>query len=212
MVTRTASPGTNWLASSAAFIAKLLTPGNLSSNSARSFLKNIRLRIRNALLASTFQMDKDFPSNAFLILKRMFFRKLRAEFEERFPGVSSIAIDAADEANQLVPGLAVRVTILASVNSGELPLVFSGKRIDGLGQAGSEGFQLIGRALSRAGLPEIGTQVEVFHAEASAFADGAFEVFGPGKIVKFGGVAGKFGFVFARDGKVGAVKISQFAR
>src|SRR5260370_11410537 len=121
-------------------------------------------------------------------------------------------MSAADEANQLVSGLAVRVPILASVNSGEVPLVFSGKRIAGLGQAGSEGFQLIGRALSRAGLPEIGPQVEVFHAEASAFADGAFEVFGPGKIVKFGEVAGKFGFVFARDGNVGAVKIGQFAR
>jgi len=59
-----------------------------------------------------------------------------------------------------------------------------------------------GRALSRAGLPEIGSQIEIFHAEASAFADGSFEVFGPGKIVKFGEVAGKFSFVFARDGNV----------
>src|SRR5260370_1071186 len=151
MVTRTASPGTNWLASSAASMAMLLTPGNLSSNSARSFLKNIRLRIRKALLGKSLSIWKVEASNAFLILKRMFLRKLRAEFEERFPGVSSFAMNAADEANQLVPGLAVRVTILASVNSGELPLVFSGKRIDGLGQAGSEGFQLIGRALSRAG-------------------------------------------------------------
>src|SRR5258708_12908407 len=83
-----------------------------------------------AELASTFEMDKDFASNAFLILKRMFLRKLRAEFEERFPGVSSFAMNAADEANQLVPGLAVRVTILASVNSGEPPLVFSAKQID----------------------------------------------------------------------------------
>src|SRR5260370_15721241 len=97
-------------------------------------------------LASTFEMDEDFASNAFLILKRMFIRKLRAEFEERFPGVSSFAMNAADEANQFVPGLAVRVNVLASGNSGELPLVFSGKRIDGLGHDGSKGFQLIGRA------------------------------------------------------------------
>src|SRR5260370_13686825 len=103
-------------------------------------------------LASSFEMDGDFARNVFLILKRMFIRKLRAEFEERFPGVGSFAMNAADEANQLVPGLAVRVTILAGVNSGELPLVFSRKRIDSLGQAGSEGFQLIWRAFSRAGL------------------------------------------------------------
>src|SRR5260370_15806782 len=112
----------------------------------------VKEKREGAELASPFEVDKDFASNAFLILKRMFLRKLRAEFEERFPGVSSFAMNAADEANQLVPGLAVRVTILASVNSGELPLVFSGKRIDGLGQAGSEGFPLIERPLRRAGM------------------------------------------------------------
>src|SRR6266568_3973351 len=165
-----------------------------------------------AKFAAIFKMDEDFASDAFLILKRMFLRKLRAEFEERFLSVGGFAVNAADEANQLVPGLAVRVTVFAGVNSGELPLVFSGKRIDRLGQAGSEGFQLIGRTLSRAGLPEIGTQVEVFHTEASALADGAFEVFGAWKIVELGEVAGKFGFVLARNGDIGAVKVGQFTR
>src|SRR5438552_522578 len=149
-----------------------------------------------AELAATFEMDEDFASDAFLILKRMFMRKLRAEFEERFLGVGGFAMNAADEANQLVPGLAVRFTVLAGVNGGELPLFFSGKWFDSLGQVGGEALQLVGRALSRAGLPEIGSQIEIFHAEASAFADGSFEVFGPGKIVKFGEVAGKFSLVF----------------
>src|SRR6266853_3913670 len=165
-----------------------------------------------AKLAAIFKMDEDFASDAFLILNRMFLRELRTEFEERFPSVGGFAVNAADEANQLVPGLSVRVTVFAGVNSGELPLVFSGKRIDRLGQAGSEGFQLIGRTLSRAGLPEIATQVEVFHTEASALADGAFEVFGAWKIVELGEVAGKFGFVFARNGDIGAVKVGQFTR
>src|SRR5258708_1556406 len=167
---------------------------------------------KGALCGAIFVMGEDFTGNALLILEHMFTRKLRAEFEERFLGVGGFAMNAADEANQLVPRLAVRVTVLAGVNGGELPLVFSRKRIDSLGQVGGEGFQLIGRALSRAGLPEIGSQIEIFHTEASALADGAFEVFGPGKIVKFGEVAGKFSFVFARDGNVGAIKIGQFAR
>src|SRR5260370_24920681 len=149
-----------------------------------------------AKCAAIFKMDEDFASDAFRTLKLMFLRQLRAEFEERFLSVGGFAVNAADEANQLVPGLAVRVTVFAGVNSGELPLVFSGKRIDRLGQAGSEGFQLIGRTLSRAGLPEIGTQVEVFHTEASALSDAPFEVFASWQVVDLGDRAGKLCFVF----------------
>src|SRR5260370_11780827 len=111
-------------------------------------------RGEGAKLAAIFKMDEDFASDAFLILKRMFLRKLRAEFEERFLSVGGFAVNAADEANQLVPGLAVRGTVFAGVNSGERPLVFSGMRIGRLGQACREGFQRIGRTFSRAGLAE----------------------------------------------------------
>src|SRR2546427_3561760 len=142
-----------------------------------------------AELAATFEMGEDFARDAILILERMFTRKLWAEFKERFLRVGGFAVNAADEANQLVPGLAVRVAVFASVNGGELPLFFSRKRLDGLSQAGGEGFQLIGRALSRAGLPEIGTQIQIFHGQAIALADGGLEVFGPGKIVELGEVA-----------------------
>src|SRR5258708_31671609 len=167
---------------------------------------------KGALCGAIFVMGEDFTGNALLILEHMFTRKLWAEVEERFLGAGGFAVNAAYEANQLGPRLAVRVTVLAGVNGSELPLFFSGKRIDSLGQACSEGFQLIGRALRGAGLPQIGTQIEIFHAETIAFADRGFEVFGPREIVKLRKVAGKFGFVFTRDRDVGAVKIGQFAR
>src|SRR4029077_669431 len=97
-----------------------------------------------AKLAAPFQMGEDFARDAFLILERMSTGKLRAEFEERFLRVGGFAMNAADETNQLVPGLAVGVAVFAGVNGSELPLLFSGKRLDGLGQARGEGFQLIG--------------------------------------------------------------------
>src|SRR5258708_18762929 len=88
-----------------------------------------------AKLAAIFKMDEDFASDAFLILKRMFLRELRTEFEERFPTVGGFAVHAADEAHQLVPVLAVRVTVFAGVHSGELPHVFSRQRSDRLRHA-----------------------------------------------------------------------------
>ncbi len=169
----------------------------------------VREERERAKLSAILEMDEDFAREAFLILERMLMRKLWAEFEERFLGGGGFAVNAADKADQLVPGLAVCVAIFAGVNGGKLPLFFSGKRIDSLGQVGGERFQLIGRALGRAGLPEIGTQIEFFHTEAIALADGGFEVFGPRKIVELGEMTGKFGFVFARDGDVGAIKVSQ---
>jgi len=49
-----------------------------------------------AELAATFEMDEDFASDAFLILKRMFIRKLRAEFEERFLSVGGFAVERGE--------------------------------------------------------------------------------------------------------------------
>ncbi len=78
-----------------------------------------------AKLAATFEMVEDFARNALLILECVFTRKLRAEFEERFLRAGGFAVNAADKANQLVPRLAVCVTVLARVNGSELPLFFS---------------------------------------------------------------------------------------
>ncbi len=61
-------------------------------------------------------------------------------------------------------------------------------------------------------MPEIGTQLEILHAEAIALADGGFEVFGPREIMEFREMTGKFGFIFARDGNVGAIEVGQFTR
>ncbi len=59
-------------------------------------------------------------------------------------------------------------------------------------------------------MPEVGSQIEIFHAETIAFADRGFEVFGPRKIVKLRKVAREFDFVFTRDRDVGAIKVGQF--
>jgi len=41
-------------------------------------------------------------------------------------------MNKADEADQLIPGLAMRVSVFAGINGGKLPLIFSGKRLDGM--------------------------------------------------------------------------------
>src|SRR6266404_8388146 len=96
------------------------------------------------------------------------------------------------EADELVPRLPVHVAVLAGINRGEFPLVFAGKRFDRLGESGSESFYFFRRVLRSAGLPQIGAQIEVLHAEAVALAHAAFKVFRPGKIVKFWKMTGKF--------------------
>src|SRR5258707_15042 len=109
-----------------------------------------------AKLAAILEMGEDFVRDALLILERMLTRKLRAIFEEGFLRVGGFAMNEADEADQLVPRYAVRVAIFSSVNGGKLPFFIAGKRFDGLGPAGSDGFQLIRRALRRAALAKIG--------------------------------------------------------
>ena len=67
-------------------------------------------------------MAEDFARDALLIFERMFRRKLWAVLDEGFLGVGGFAVNQADEADQLIPGLAMRVPIFPSVNRGELPL------------------------------------------------------------------------------------------
>ena len=144
---------------------------------------------KRAKLAATLEMGEDFASDALLIFVRRITRELRSVLDERFLRVGGFAMNEADEADQLIPGPAMRVSVFAGVNGGKLPLIFSGKRLDGMSQAGGERFQLVGWARRRSGLPEIGTQIEILHTEAIALADGGLEVFGPRQIMELGEMA-----------------------
>ncbi len=91
--------------------------------------------------------------------------------------------------DELIPGLPVHVAIPPGINRGEFPFVFTGKRLDRLNQSGSQSFYFSGRALRGAGFPQVGTQIEFFHAETIALAHTGFKVFRSRKIVKLRKVA-----------------------
>src|SRR5260370_22668894 len=90
----------------------------------------VREERERAKLSAILEMDEYFAREAFLILERMLMRKLWAEFYGRFLGGGGFAVNAADKADQLIPGLAVCVAIFAGLNGGEAPLFFSGNHID----------------------------------------------------------------------------------
>src|SRR6266567_154187 len=96
------------------------------------------------------------------------------------------------EAYELVPRLPVHIAVLTGINRGEFPFVFAGKRFDRLGESGRESFYFFRRVLPGTGLPQVGAQIEVFHAEAIALAHAAFKVFRSRKIVEFWKMTGKF--------------------
>jgi len=77
-------------------------------------------------------MREDFAGNAFLLFDRGIFRSLGTVLHERFLGICSFTMNQPHEADELVPGLPVHITILARVNRGQFPFVFAGKRLDGL--------------------------------------------------------------------------------
>src|SRR5207245_10663535 len=101
------------------------------------------------------------------------------------------------EADELVPRLPVHIAVLTGINRGEFPFVFAGKRFDRLGESGRESFYFFVRVLPGTGLPQVGAQIEVFHAEAIALAHAAFKVFRSRKIVEFWKMTGKFLLVLA---------------
>src|SRR5437879_4658086 len=115
-------------------------------------------------LAAILQMSEDFAGDALLILVGQVVRKMRTMLDERFLRLRGFAVNETDEADQLVPGLAVRVAVLSSVNCGELPFFLLGKRFDGLPQTGGENLQFLGRALRGTGLPKIRAEFQVLHA------------------------------------------------
>src|SRR6266478_1599836 len=90
----------------------------------------VREESERAELTAVFEMTQDFGGNALLIFQRRMARDFRAEFDKGFLCVGSLSMNAAHKADQLVPRLAVDVSIFSGVNSGQLPFVFSGKRLD----------------------------------------------------------------------------------
>jgi len=93
-------------------------------------------------------------------------------------------MNAADEADQLVPGLAVCVAVFACVNRSQLPFVLAGKRLDSVRQVDDESLQIVRRTLRSLGLPEIGAKVQILHAKTILFIYGSVELLRARKIVE----------------------------
>ena len=136
--------------------------------------------------------------------------KLRTILHEHFLRVGGFLMNLTDEADQLLPRLAMRAGVFSGIDGGELPFVVAGKRVDGLRQIRDERFELFRGALRSAGLPKIGAKVQVFHAKTVAFADGRIEIFRPRKVVHFRKRTGERGFVFRRQGNIGAIEVGEF--
>src|SRR5258706_571056 len=103
----------------------------------------VRQKSERTKFAAIFEMTQDFGCNALLILQRGISRNFRAEFDKGFLRVGTFSMNAADEADQLVPRLTVDVSIFSCVNSSQLPLVFAGKRLDRVRQVDDESLQLV---------------------------------------------------------------------
>src|SRR4029077_19070543 len=88
----------------------------------------VREESERAELAAVFEMTQDFGGNALLIFQRRMARDFRAEFDKGFLRVGSLSMNAAHKADQLVPRLAVDISIFSCVNGSQLPLIFAGKR------------------------------------------------------------------------------------
>src|SRR5713226_5532746 len=144
----------------------------------------VREKGERAKLPAFFQMREYFSGDAFLLFDRRIFRSLRAVLDERFLGICRFTMHQSHEGDELIPGLPVHVTIPARVNRGEFPLVFAGKRIDRLSQRGSQSFYFSGRALGSTGLPQVGPQIQLLHAQTIALADACLKLFRSRKIVK----------------------------
>src|SRR5438477_4690247 len=114
-------------------------------------------------LAAIVQMSDDFARDANLIFAGHVVRKMRTMLDERFLRLGGFAVNETDEADQLVPGRAVRVAVLSGVNRGEFPLFLPGKRLDSLPQTGGKNLQFLGRALRGTGLPKIRAEFQVLH-------------------------------------------------
>src|ERR1700722_181883 len=81
-------------------------------------------------LAAFFEVREDFAGDTLLFFDGGRTVALGAVFDERFLRVCGFAMNQPHGANELIPGLAVHVTIFAGVHRGEFPFVIAGKRFD----------------------------------------------------------------------------------
>jgi len=128
------------------------------------------------------------------------------------PGRLPLRDEQAARSRRAGPRLPVHIAVFAGVNCGELPFVFAGERLDRLGESGSESFYFRGRVLRGARLPQVSSQIKIFHAETIALAQAGFEIFRPRKIVKLRKMTGEFLFVFPGKRYARAIEIGQLTR
>src|SRR4029077_16363351 len=100
----------------------------------------------------------------FLLSGRGFVGRLGAIVDERFLGIRGLLMRLPYGVDQLFPGLPVHATVPAGVNRCELPLVFSGERVDRLGKSGCQSLHFSRLTLRITGLPKVGTQIEILEA------------------------------------------------
>src|SRR5712664_828982 len=129
-------------------------------------------------------MRQDFARDALLLFNRRIDGSFRPILDERFLRIRGLAMNQPHEADKLIPGLPVRVTVLAGVNRRQFPLVFAGKWLDGLSQSRSHSFYLSRRTLCSAGLPQVRAQIELLHPKPIPLVDASFKLFRSRQIVK----------------------------
>src|SRR5260370_7035926 len=102
-------------------------------------------------------MGQDFTRDAFLFFNPRIAGSLRPVLDDRFLRIRGLAMHQPHEAHELVPGLPVRVAVLARVNRGQFPLVFAGEWLDRPRPSRSQSPYLRRPTLRRPGPPPLGT-------------------------------------------------------
>src|SRR5260370_25295885 len=98
-------------------------------------------------------MRQDFTRDAFLFFNPRIAGSLRPVLDDRFLRIRGLAMYQPHEADELVPGLSVRVAVLAGVNRGQFPLVFAGEWLARLPPSRSPSLYLPRRTLRSARPP-----------------------------------------------------------
>src|SRR5258708_38095102 len=119
----------------------------------------------------------DFIRNLFLLLQRHTVCEYGAVFQKRFLCVGCLTMNELRERNQLVPGLAMGPAVLACINRGQLPFLFSRQRLYSLDQPLRQAFRLLLCSKRRSWLPEVGTEIQIFQPKPVSFANHGLEFF-----------------------------------
>src|SRR5260370_26426256 len=100
-------------------------------------------------------MRQNLTRDAFLFFNPRIAGSLRPVLDDRFLRIRGLAMHQPHEADELVPGLSVRVAVLAGVNRGQFPLVFAGEWLDPLPPSRRQPLYLPRPTLPTARPPEI---------------------------------------------------------